>query len=78
MITCRVNGKVTQHNSTKEMIFDPYEYISFVSQVMTLFPGDVLMTGSPKGMTVMQPGDVVEVEVEGLGTIRNRLVAPEA
>ena len=76
-ITCRVNGEVRQCASTREIIFDPYEYVSFVSQVMTLLPGDAILTGSPTGMSAMQPGEVVEVEIDGLGMIRNRLVREE-
>jgi 2-keto-4-pentenoate hydratase/2-oxohepta-3-ene-1,7-dioic acid hydratase in catechol pathway len=57
------------------MVF-PVEYlISFVSQVMTLLPGDVLLTGTPAGIGPMQPGDVVEVEIGGIGTLRNHVVA---
>ena len=76
MITCRVNQEIRQQASTREMIFGVFEYVSFVSQVMTLLPGDAILTGSPSGMSAMHPGDVVEVSIEGLGTIRNRLVRP--
>ena len=57
------------------MVFPVDFLISFVSQVMTLLPGDILLTGTPAGIGPMQPGDVVEVEISGIGTLRNHVVA---
>jgi len=53
------------------MLFDVETLVSYVSQFITLFPGDVLYTGTPAQTRAMQPGDVVEVEIEGIGTLRN-------
>jgi 2-keto-4-pentenoate hydratase/2-oxohepta-3-ene-1,7-dioic acid hydratase in catechol pathway len=70
-ITCRVNGEVKQQSSTKYLIFDVPYLIEFLSRVMTLEPGDVVMTGTPAGPPKLEPGDVCEVEIEGLGILRN-------
>jgi 2-keto-4-pentenoate hydratase/2-oxohepta-3-ene-1,7-dioic acid hydratase in catechol pathway len=51
--------------------------VSFISHVMTLLPGDVIATGTPRGIGPMQPGDIVEVKIEGIGTLRNYIVKPE-
>ncbi|MCX7848101.1 MAG: fumarylacetoacetate hydrolase family protein [bacterium] len=74
-IECRLNGQVRQSSSTARMIFGVRELVSFASHVMTLEPGDVLATGTPAGVGPMQPGDVVEVEIEGIGCLRNSVVA---
>jgi 2-keto-4-pentenoate hydratase/2-oxohepta-3-ene-1,7-dioic acid hydratase in catechol pathway len=70
-IKLRQNGKVKQHSSTSKMIFKIEEMISFISQIMTLNPGDVIVTGTPSGVGELQVGDVVEVEIEGIGTLTN-------
>lgn len=75
MITCHVNGEMRQMASTRDMIFSVRQLIAFVSSVMTLEPGDVLLTGTPAGVGPLQEGDVVEVSVEGLGTLRNPVAA---
>jgi 2,4-diketo-3-deoxy-L-fuconate hydrolase len=80
-IQTRVNGEVRQNASTGDMIFTLAETIEFISQFVTLEPGDLIATGTPSGVgsttqTFLQPGDVVEVEVEGLGVLRNPVVAP--
>ncbi len=69
-----VNGELRQHARTSDMIFDPYELVSFVSRVMTLLPGDVVLTGTPSGIGPMVAGDVVEVRIEGIGSLINRVV----
>jgi 2-keto-4-pentenoate hydratase/2-oxohepta-3-ene-1,7-dioic acid hydratase in catechol pathway len=74
-IQTRVNGEVRQNTSTADMVFSVAELISYVSQVMTLEPGDVILTGTPSGVGPLQPGDVVEVEIEGIGTLRNPVVS---
>ena len=70
-IILRQNGKVKQHSSTSKMIFKIEEMVSFISQIMTLNPGDVIVTGTPSGVGELQVGDVVEVEIEGIGTLTN-------
>ncbi|WP_411504275.1 fumarylacetoacetate hydrolase family protein [Brevibacillus centrosporus] len=70
-IRVRVNGEVRQDSNTSDMIFPTAELISFVSKVMTLEPGDIIITGTPSGVSPMHAGDVVEVEIEGIGTLKN-------
>lgn len=74
-ICTRVNGVTRQDSSTSDLIFDVPTLISFVSQHMTLEPGDVISTGTPAGVGNLEVGDVVEVEIEHLGVLRNRVVA---
>jgi 2-keto-4-pentenoate hydratase/2-oxohepta-3-ene-1,7-dioic acid hydratase in catechol pathway len=81
-IRCRVNGVTRQEATTAEMIFDIPAIIEWLSLGMTLLPGDVIATGTPAGVgsartppEFLKPGDVVESEVEGIGVIRNRIVA---
>ncbi len=70
-LECRVNGEVRQRARTSEMLFDPFEIISFVSQVMTLVPGDVILTGTPGGIGPISDGDSVEVRIQGVGSLEN-------
>jgi len=70
-IACHVNGEQRQSARTSEMVFDVAALISFVSGVMTLLPGDVLLTGTPSGVSPLAGGDTVEVTIEGIGTLRN-------
>jgi 2-keto-4-pentenoate hydratase/2-oxohepta-3-ene-1,7-dioic acid hydratase in catechol pathway len=80
-ICTRVNGELRQNSSTKNMVLAVYEVVHYLSLVMTLEPGDVIATGTPAGVGVfMKPepkflssGDVVEIEIEGIGTLRNRI-----
>jgi len=72
-VACRVNGEVRQQGNTSQMVFSPAVILEYVSAVMTLEPGDVVMTGTPAGVSPLAAGDVVEVEVEGLGTLSNRV-----
>jgi 2-keto-4-pentenoate hydratase/2-oxohepta-3-ene-1,7-dioic acid hydratase in catechol pathway len=74
-ITCRVNGAMKQMGSTRDMIFPPASLIAHITAAMTLFPGDMVMTGTPAGVSPLKAGDVVEVEVEGIGVLRNPVVA---
>lgn len=76
-ITTRVNGQVRQHARTSDLIFQLPRLISHVSQVMTLRAGDIILTGTPSGIGALQPGDVVEVEIENIGILRNPVVAGE-
>lgn len=70
-VQCRVNGEVRQTGRTSLMTFPPPLLIAFISNVMTLLPGDVILTGTPSGVSGLQPGDRVEVEVEGIGVLEN-------
>ncbi len=69
-----LNGAGRQCTSTKEMIFSVEEIVARVSTVMTLLPGDVIATGTPAGAGPMQPGDRVEVRIDGIGSLRNTVV----
>jgi len=69
-----LNGELKQSSRTSDMIFNVYELVSFVSGVMTLLPGDIVLTGTPAGVGPMQRGDVVEVRIEGIGSLVNRVV----
>jgi 5-oxopent-3-ene-1,2,5-tricarboxylate decarboxylase / 2-hydroxyhepta-2,4-diene-1,7-dioate isomerase len=73
-IRLTVNGETKQQANTASMIFPVGRLVSAISRYMTLQPGDVIATGTPEGVSPIQPGDVVEVEVEGLGTLRNQVV----
>ncbi len=70
-IDSRVQGEVRQHAITKDMIFDVETIVSFVSENLTLLPGDVILTGSPAGISRITHGDEVECEIEGIGVLRN-------
>ncbi len=74
MVEAYLNNERRQHSSTGNMVFGVSRLISFISQVMTLLPGDVIATGTPAGIGPMRPGDVVEVKVAGIGTLRNRVL----
>lgn len=74
LLETRVNGKVMQSQRTRDLIFDVPAIVSYVSRYVTLEPGDVIYTGTPGTTAAMQPGDVVEVLIEGVGTLRNRVV----
>ncbi len=76
-ITTRVNGEVKQEGNTEDMIFSPFELVSFISQIMTLLPGDVIATGTPPGVGPLYAGDRVEIEIEGIGTLINYVVDEE-
>ncbi|MDH4227960.1 MAG: fumarylacetoacetate hydrolase family protein [Deltaproteobacteria bacterium] len=69
-----LNGEKRQDSSTSDMIFSVYELFSFVSKVMTLYPGDVIATGTPSGVGKMKPGNTIEIRVEGIGSLLNTVV----
>jgi 2-keto-4-pentenoate hydratase/2-oxohepta-3-ene-1,7-dioic acid hydratase in catechol pathway len=73
-ITCRVNGELRQSGSTADMIFGVAELIAYASAIMTLLPGDVILTGTPAGVGPLVDGDRVEVEIEGIGVLLNPVV----
>lgn len=66
-----LNGQCKQKSNTEHLIFDVYHLVSFISQIMTLEPGDVILTGTPAGVGAMKPGDKVEVKIEGIGNLTN-------
>jgi len=70
-ISTYLNGERKQHSRTSELIFGVPELVSFVSKVMTLLPGDIISTGTPSGISPMKIGDMVEVEIEGIGRLTN-------
>lgn len=72
-IKTRVNGEVKQTSNTSDLIFGVPSLIEFISSIMTLEPGDVIATGTPPGVGRLEKGDVVEVEIEGIGVLKNRV-----
>jgi 2-keto-4-pentenoate hydratase/2-oxohepta-3-ene-1,7-dioic acid hydratase in catechol pathway len=74
-VVCRVNGQVKQQASTADMVFKIPQLIEYITAAMTLEPGDVILTGTPEGVSPIRPSDHVEVEVEGIGVLRNPVVA---
>ena len=74
-VQTRLNGKTMQNQSTIDHIHNVHAILSFVSRYVTLYPGDIIYTGTPGATAPMKPGDVVEIEVEGVGILRNRIVA---
>jgi len=75
-LALRVNGEVRQRGSTGDMIFTVAELTAFISSVMTLEPGDLILTGTPPGVGPLGPGDTVEVEIAGIGTLRHGVASP--
>lgn len=76
-ILCRVNGEIRQDGNTSDLLFSIPYLISFVSHVMTLFPGDVITTGTPSGVGPIHSGQTVEVDVEGVGILSNPVIDRE-
>jgi 2-keto-4-pentenoate hydratase/2-oxohepta-3-ene-1,7-dioic acid hydratase in catechol pathway len=70
-VVARVNGEVRQDGRTSQMIFSCAFLIEFITSIMTLVPGDVILTGTPAGVGTLESGDVVEIEIEGIGVLRN-------
>ncbi len=73
MISCHVNGELRQMASTRDMIFHIDQLVAFISSIMTLEVGDVIMTGTPAGISPLHPADVVEVTIDGIGKLRNNV-----
>jgi 2-keto-4-pentenoate hydratase/2-oxohepta-3-ene-1,7-dioic acid hydratase in catechol pathway len=73
-VLCRVNGDVRQNARTSQLAFGPATLVEFITQVMTLLPGDVILTGTPAGVSPVQPGDEIEVDIEGIGVLANGVV----
>ena len=83
ILTCTLDGVEKQRASTSDLVFDPVWLVSYLSQVMTLRPGDVLLTGTPGGVGSartpverLQPGQLLVTEIEGIGVLRNQCIAP--
>ncbi len=76
-IQTRVNGRVVQKSNTSNLIFDVFQLVAFVSSIMTLKAGDVIATGTPAGVGMLKNGDVVEVEIDKIGVLRNYAVKVE-
>jgi len=72
-----VNGELRQDGSTSDFIFSVAELIAYLSEFMTLEPDDVILTGTPKGISPIEPGDVVRVEIDGVGALENPIVAED-
>ena len=75
LITCHVNGEIRQMASTRDMVFRVRQLIAFISSVMTLEPGDILLTGTPSGVGSLRPGDTIEISIEGLGILKNSVAS---
>lgn len=73
-VVTRVNGEVRQDGRTSQLIHSLARIVSYASQAFTLLPGDVILTGTPAGVGLLEAGDTVEVEIEGIGILRNRVV----
>lgn len=68
-----LNGELKQSGNTADLVFSPFQLVSFISEIMTLLPGDVIATGTPAGIGPMRVGDTIEIVVEGIGTLCNRV-----
>ncbi|HVH68238.1 MAG TPA: fumarylacetoacetate hydrolase family protein [Gemmatimonadales bacterium] len=77
-VVCRVNGTVRQHGHARDMVFSIPALITFISRVMTLEPGDLIATGTPAGVGPLRAGDVVEVEIPGVGVLKNPVIEEAA
>ena len=78
MVQTYLNGNLVQEGNTSDMIFSIDFLIHYISQCMTLFPGDIISTGTPKGVQPIRPGDVVEVKIDGIGILANTVAAGTA
>ena len=71
----RVNSEIKQKTNTNDMVFSVAKLIAYLSEAMTLRPGDVIMTGTPSGVGQVKPGDVIEIEISGIGILSNSVIA---
>jgi 2-keto-4-pentenoate hydratase/2-oxohepta-3-ene-1,7-dioic acid hydratase in catechol pathway len=76
LLSCRVNGEMRQMSSTREMVFTVQQLIAYISSIMTLNPGDVILTGTPAGVGPLEDGDAVECSGEGIGLLINQIKKP--
>lgn len=74
LISCRVDGKIRQMASTRDMVFTVQQLVAFISSIMRLLPGDVILTGTPAGIGPLEPGNNVEVTIEGIGSLTNPVI----
>lgn len=74
-IYSRLNGEKRQSSNTKNFIFPLFTLFSYITNIMTLLPGDIITTGTPSGVGPMKPGDTVEIEVDGIGVLRNKVIS---
>ncbi len=72
-IETKLNGRVVQKSNTSNMKFKPKYLVSYISKIMTLFPGDIIATGTPAGVGPIQHGDIIEISIEGIGTLKNKV-----
>ncbi|MBK8503052.1 MAG: fumarylacetoacetate hydrolase family protein [Saprospiraceae bacterium] len=77
LLQTRLNGKVVQSERSKDLIYSVDEIVSYISHYVTMFPGDVIFTGTPGSTQAMQPGDIVEIELEGVGVLSNTVQRAE-
>jgi 2-keto-4-pentenoate hydratase/2-oxohepta-3-ene-1,7-dioic acid hydratase in catechol pathway len=75
LIQSYLNGERRQSSRTSQLIFNVHELVCFISGIMTLEPGDLIITGTPAGIGPMKPGDEIEVRIEGIGSLKNRIIA---
>jgi len=79
LITCHVNGEMRQMASTRDMVFTVAQLIAFTSSIMTLEPGDLLLTGTPSGVSPVFPDDIIEIKINGIGSLKNPVAtSPQA
>ena len=76
LVESRLNGKTMQSQRSRDQIHDAHAIVSHISQYATLYPGDVIFTGTPGETSAMVPGDIIEIEIEGVGVLRNRIGTP--
>jgi 2-keto-4-pentenoate hydratase/2-oxohepta-3-ene-1,7-dioic acid hydratase in catechol pathway len=77
LISCYVNQEMRQMASTRDMIFNARQLIAFISSIMTLNPGDIIMTGTPSGVGILTAGDTVDANIEGIGSLKNIVKSEE-
>jgi 2-keto-4-pentenoate hydratase/2-oxohepta-3-ene-1,7-dioic acid hydratase in catechol pathway len=77
-VQCRVNGELKQNGNTRDFLFDIPTMIAYISEILTLEPGDIITTGTPVGVGALNPGDVVEITCSGIGTLSNPVVSSDA
>ena len=77
LLQTRLNGELRQSERTKDLVYDVEAIVSYISHYVTLFPGDLIFTGTPGTTKAMKPNDIVEIELEGVGILRNKVVSPQ-
>ena len=70
-----LHGKIRQQINTSDLLFSVAKLVSYISDAFTLLPGDVIITGTPSGVGTVQPGDVIEIEISGIGVLKNSVEA---